>query len=126
MLGGGAGIDTAAYYTSEAGVVVRLHDGTARGGDAEGDTFGGTVMVERTGAGGITQRMELPDIENLAGSGYADILAGDLRDNRLMGGDGNDVLYGGPGGGDDVLMGEAGRDTRKNAGEVCPGLQIFT
>ena len=110
VLRGGAGIDTASYYTSEAGVEVRLHDGTARGGDAEGDTFGGTVMVERTGADGIMQMVELPDIENLTGSDYADVLAGDLRDNRLMGGDGNDVLYGGPGGGDDVLMGEAGHD----------------
>ena len=111
VLRGGAGDDTARYRYSDAGVVVRLHDGTARGGDAEGDTFGGTVRVERTGAGAIAQRVALPDIENLTGSDYADILAGDLRDNRLLGGDGNDVLYGGPGGGDDVLMGEAGHDT---------------
>ena len=110
VLRGGPGNDTASYYTSHTGVVVRLHDGTARGGDAEGDTFGGTVSIERTNPDGHTRRVLLPDIENLTGSEHADILAGDLRDNRLLGGAGDDILYGGPGGGDDVLMGEMGHD----------------
>ena len=90
IIKGGKGIDTASYYSSDSGVLVRLHNDTVRGGDAEGDTLTG--------------------IENLTGSDYADILAGDLRDNKLMGGGGNDVLYGGPNGGDDSLMGETGDD----------------
>ena len=54
------------------------------------------------------QQQEVPDIEDLAGSAFDDILAGDLRDNRLDGGAGNDILYGGPGGGADLLRGAAG------------------
>ena len=107
---GGPGEDTAAYTLSYTGVVVRLHDGTLRGGDAEGDTFAGMVMVEYTDPDGNTQMVELPDIERLTGSAYDDVLAGDFRDNWLRGGFGNDILYGGPGGGDDNLQGGIGND----------------
>ena len=110
IIRGGDGTDTASYYTSGAGVEVRLHDGTLRGGDAEGDTFG-MVMVEYTDPDGNTQMVELPDIERLTGSAYDDVLAGDLRDNWLRGGGGDDTLYGGPGGGDDLLQGGFGNDT---------------
>lgn len=81
-----------------------------RGGDAEGDTFAGTEMVEYTDPDGNTRMVELPDIEYLTGSAYDDVLAGDLRDNWLRGGAGNDTLYGGPGGGDDYLQGGSGND----------------
>ena len=107
---GGPGWDTAAYDLSYAGVEVRLHNGTARGGDAEGDTFAGTEVVEYTDPDGNTQTVELPDIEYLIGSDHADILAGDLRDNWLRGGGGDDTLYGGPGGGDDIMQGGYGND----------------
>ncbi|MDE0512862.1 MAG: pre-peptidase C-terminal domain-containing protein [Gammaproteobacteria bacterium] len=111
---GGEGNDTASYmFTavfSPEGVVVRLHDGTARGGEAEGDVFAGTDVVEYTDAEGNTLTAEVPDIENLHGSTLADILAGDLRDNLINGDDGDDALYGGPGGGDDLLMGGPGDD----------------
>ena len=110
MLRGGAGSDWAGYRLSDAGVVVRLHDDTARGGEAEGDTFPGRVMVEYTDLEGNPQMVELPDIENLYGSDHGDILAGDLRDNRIWGIAGDDVLYGGPGGGDDMLRGGDGHD----------------
>ena len=108
-LSGGPGQDTAVYSLSYAGVVVRLHDRTARGGDAEGDTFG-TVMVEHTDPDGSTRMVELPDVENLNGSRHDDVLAGDVRDNWLRGGGGDDTLYGGPGGGDDILQGGSGND----------------
>ena len=65
ILIGGDGNDYAAYSTSEAGVEVRLYDGTAKGGDAEGDTF--------------------EDIEHLSGSKNDDVLAGDHGDNRIFG-----------------------------------------
>ena len=111
VLRGGGGIDLASYYTSGTGVVVRLHNGTARGGDAEGDMFPGMVMVEYTDADGATQTMAVPDIEQLHGSLHDDILAGDLRDNDIYGWFGDDVLYGGPGGGDDFLSGGDGNDS---------------
>ena len=38
-LSGGPGTDTISYNTSLAGVTINLTDGTARGGDADGDTL---------------------------------------------------------------------------------------
>ena len=101
-LNGGIGEDTASYESSDAGVVVRLHSLAARGGHAEGDSFIGLVTVQDT---------EVPDIEHLTGSSHDDILAGDLRNNTLMGRDGDDTLYGGPDGGDDRMYGENGNDS---------------
>ena len=111
VLIGGAGLDTADYSSSDNAVTVRLHSPATAGGDAAGDTFGATVSVPYRQADGSTETESLPDIENLAGSAYNDILAGDRRDNALNGGAGNDILYGGPGGGDDILLGEDGNDT---------------
>ena len=107
---GGGGQDTADYTDSPAGVTVRLHSLAAAGGDAAGDTFTGRVDVAYTDAGGAEQTESLPDVENLTGSAYNDVLAGDRRDNVLDGGAGDDTLYGGPGGGDDAMLGSAGND----------------
>ena len=91
MLNGGAGDDHAYYTGSSVGVLVRLHNANAvKYGDAEGDT--------------------LIDIEHIVGSNHNDILAGDGEDNYLDGGDGDDVLYGGPAGGDDEMYGGNGDD----------------
>ena len=110
ILIGGSGEDIASYQYSDAGVEVRLDDGTARGGEAEGDIFAGTDVVEFTDSEGNTLTREVPDIEHLQGSTRADILEGDLRDNRINGDAGDDVLYGGPDGGDDLLTGGTGDD----------------
>jgi Ca2+-binding RTX toxin-like protein len=88
-LSGGTGNDTASYEGSSAGVTVDLAAGTGSGGDAEGDTLDG--------------------IENLSGSGGADVLRGDSGANKLDGGAGNDLLEGR--GGADALIGGAGIDT---------------
>ncbi|MDE0511264.1 MAG: M10 family metallopeptidase [Gammaproteobacteria bacterium] len=87
-LEGGRGIDWASYSGSSAGVRINLAAGTAESGDAEGDV--------------------LTAIENLVGSGYADVLRGDGAANELHGLDGADELYGN--GGDDILQGGAGAD----------------
>ena len=98
---GNIGEDTASYESSDAGVTVRLHSREANGGHAEGDTFTGFITVDGT---------EVPDIEHLTGSAFDDTLAGDLRNNVLKGGAGDDTLYGGPDGGDDRMYGESGND----------------
>lgn len=85
---GGAGSDTAYYSSSASGVTVNLAAGTASGGDAQGDTLTG--------------------IEQLYGSGGADVLTGDASNNALWGGAGGDVLTGGVGA--DALKGGAGSD----------------
>ena len=89
---------------------MRLHSLMAAGGDATGDTFPGRVDAAYTDADGVEQTESLPDVENLTGSAYNDVLAGDRRDNVLDGGGGDDTLYGGPGGGDDTMLGSAGND----------------
>ena len=113
-LTGGEDDDTASYAGSMMGVTVRLHSSTAMGGDAKGDVWGDTVTVEYTlpDEDGMDVEYEetVPDIVNLTGSGMADILAGDSRDNEISGGGGDDKIYGGPGGGGDVLKGGRGDD----------------
>jgi Ca2+-binding RTX toxin-like protein len=88
MLDGGTEVDWALYDTSPEGVTVRLWAGDGTGGDAQGDTLTG--------------------IENLGGSRFADVLAGDAGANLLSGGDGDDSLWGNAG--DDTLEGGPGAD----------------
>jgi Ca2+-binding RTX toxin-like protein len=89
VIHGGNGNDTASYSGSSEGVDVSLEDGTASGGDAEGD-----VLI---------------DIENLFGSNRDDILQGNEDANDLSGAEGDDLLDGG--GGADTLDGGEGNDT---------------
>ncbi len=88
-IAGGGGTDTASYVGSVDGVTVNLATGAASGGDAEGDT--------------------LSSIENLVGSGQADVLSGNSAANAIRGGEGDDLLNGDGGG--DRLDGEGGSDT---------------
>ena len=109
---GGDGTDTASWAGSNAGVTVRLHDPAPRGGHAQGDSFGATTTFTYRDKGDRV-KVTLPDIENLTGSDYNDVLAGDQRANRISGGNGNDVLYGGPGGdstNQDAMYGGGGND----------------
>ena len=105
-LEGGAGRDLASYADATTGLRVDLQFQTTSTGDALGDGFVG--------------------VEDVAGSGFADVLAGDAQGNLLRGvagadvlagrdgndslegGDGNDTLVGGTGA--DRLDGGAGRD----------------
>ncbi|MGI9487619.1 MAG: cadherin domain-containing protein, partial [Geminicoccaceae bacterium] len=86
---GGAGTDTASYESSSAGVTVDLSAGTGSGGHATGDS--------------------LSNVENVTGSGHADILTGDSGTNVLDGGAGADLLYGG--GGNDTFYSGDGSDS---------------
>ena len=116
-LTGGDGDDTAYYSISAAGVTVRLHAFKSMGGDAEGDTFGDTVIYPWTDMdeddNPVEREATLPDIINLSGSAHDDILAGDHRANTIWGGRGDDKLYGGPNGDStniDTLYGGSGND----------------
>ncbi len=88
IVDGGAGSDTADYFSSSAAVDVSLSNGTATGGDAEGDT--------------------LIDIENITGTDFADTLEGNDEANILSGGRDDDTLIGNAG--DDTLIGGRGGD----------------
>ncbi len=85
---GGNGSDTASYAAAGSGVAISLAVGSANGADAAGDTFN--------------------SIENVTGSGFNDILVGDVRANVLTGGAGNDRIDGR--GGADTMIGGAGND----------------
>ncbi len=90
ILSGGAGIDTIVYTNSLTGVDVRLFNGLAIGGEANGDIF--------------------TSIENIIGSATrTDTLAGDDNANSIWGGGGNETITGRDG--MDHLFGEAGNDT---------------
>ena len=62
---GGSGEDTASYQYSDAGVEVRLDDGTARGGHAEGDVFAGSKTIEYVQGENKAANSGVPDIESL-------------------------------------------------------------
>jgi Ca2+-binding RTX toxin-like protein len=89
LLNGGGGSDTVFYEDSDEGVVVNLAKNTASGGSADGDKF--------------------VSIENLYGSGLADILIGSVASNVIQGLAGDDKLDGGKG--NDFLTGGDGNDT---------------
>jgi Ca2+-binding RTX toxin-like protein len=97
-LDGGSGTDTVSYFDSPEAVLVSLILNLGAGGDAEDDTF--------------------TSIENVTGSGFADVLGGTDGANTLSGLNGNDTLkgFGGNdnllgGSGDDELLGDEGNDT---------------
>lgn len=88
-LDGGAGRDQASYWDAQAGVGVDLQAQASNAGDAAGDM--------------------ILNVEDLAGSGFADTLAGDGAANVILGGGGDDILQGR--GGDDTLEGGEGQDS---------------
>ncbi|WP_040261690.1 putative Ig domain-containing protein [Pseudomonas massiliensis] len=90
LLDGRAGVDTASYVYSLAGVTLALNT------SAQQDTLGSGLDT-------------LKYIENVTGSQFADNLTGSSAANVINGGAGNDVLVGG--GGDDTLIGGVGTDS---------------
>ncbi|HEX5393417.1 MAG TPA: hypothetical protein VFW68_09055 [Rhodocyclaceae bacterium] len=90
VLDGGDGTDTASYDTATAAVTARLDRPETNLGDAQGDAY--------------------VSIENLVGTKFDDVLAGNGSNNVINGGAGNDTLIGGSGG-SDILDGGDGNDT---------------
>ena len=88
QLDGGAGIDEISYEFDAAGVNVNL-GGLIIDGNNDVDTA--------------------VNVENIAGSAFADTLTGDGNDNVITGNDGNDIIQGR--GGMDTLIGGSGADT---------------
>ena len=110
ILSGGAGNDTASYDEpdlSNSGVTVDLSSGEAHRGAAEGDTFPHLVSIEYLDEDGNIQQAMVPDIENLRGTEFHDILTGTHGPNRLEGLGSLDYLYGLAG--NDVLLGGPGK-----------------
>ena len=112
--------DTISYRDSAQGVTINLRDGTARGGDAEGDVLGDDIesvigsmyddMI--TGTNSVTvgnSLWGLGGMDRLYGGEGEDMLYGGAGDDMLDGGDENDTLEGGYGA--DVLTGGRGHDT---------------
>ena len=83
-----AGTDMADYAQSTAGITAFLGNAGLNAGDAAGDTY--------------------VNMENLGGSGYADILGGDGSNNKIEGNTGSDWLFGLDG--SDYLLGGDGND----------------
>lgn len=92
-LDGGVGIDMADFSEAAQAMTADLVAGNAV-----------TRAPDSTGEG----QENLTAIENLTGSGFDDLLRGDVGDNLFLGGDGADSLIGGDGA--DTLHGEAGDD----------------
>ncbi len=90
VIDGGDGIDTNSFGGIGIGVTATIND----------DGSGQAVY------GGVNETFQ--GIENLTGTGSADILEGNSSANVLDGGEGDDVLVGNAG--DDVLLGGAGDD----------------
>jgi Ca2+-binding RTX toxin-like protein len=87
---GGSGTDELSYSSDTAGVTVSIIDGTASGGDAQGDNIG------------------INQFENLRGGwGNDHLTGGSTADNVLWGGAGNDTIVTNYG---DTAYGEAGDD----------------
>ena len=125
---GGAGLDTISYNVSSAGVTINLTDGTARGGDADGDTIvdmdgdqiehvvGSPHDDELTGSRVANTLTGLGGNDELDGLRGNDTLSGGSGDDELDGGRGDDELEGGAGA--DELTGGDGNDTASYAGSM--------
>lgn len=100
-LDGGTGNNTASFANVDIGT---------------GLTMSISAAAQAFGAGANLSHVTMANIQNLTGTQYADVLAGDVNDNILSGGAGDDVLIGG--GGSDLFNGGNGIDTVSYANAV--------
>ncbi len=116
-LKGGAGeMDTISYKYSPMGVIINLGDGTARGGEADGDELGDDIenVIGSMHDDALTGTNDSIVGNSLWGLGGNDMLRGRDGPDKLYGGDGDDDLDGGDE--DDTLEGGPGADTLTGAG----------
>ena len=90
LLDGGPGVDTVSFPSAKKGLHVNLQ------------------ANKRYEFDYMDKNETIINIENVIGSGFSDLIAGDDNANELYGREGNDRLYGEAG--DDNLYGEAGDD----------------
>ena len=115
VLTGGAGNDTLRGNGGADTLLGGSGNDTLLGG-ADGDTLNGGTNTDTVSyahlAAGVIANLDgagddvIIDVENLTGSGFADVLTGDDQTNTIHGGEGNDTIRGG--GGSDALHGEGG------------------
>ncbi len=87
-LDGQVGVDAADYSLATAGITAFLGGAQLNTGEATGDAY--------------------VSIEDLSGTGFADILGGDAGNNRIEGNNGSDYMFGV--GGSDYMLGGDGND----------------
>ncbi len=102
---GGAGRDEVTYANATGAISLNLQTGS-HGGEAQGDTFEEIEQISLTRYNDRVVGGDLDDV--LYGLGGDDNLSGGAGINRLDGGDGNDLLEGGVG--TDILIGGDGFD----------------
>ena len=96
---GGEGADTISYQDATQSITVDLSP-------LDRSPYASTKFGEKAGAAAADI---VRSVENVTGTDFADVIAGNKEANILHGGKGNDELSGGAG--DDVLIGGAGKDT---------------
>ena len=127
LKGGDGEMDTISYKYSPMGVTINLGDGTARGGEADGDELGDDIenVIGSMHDDALTGTNDSVIGNSLWGLGGNDMLRGrdgpdklygGAGDDDLDGGDEDDTLEGGPGA--DTLTGGGGNDTASYAGSM--------
>jgi Ca2+-binding RTX toxin-like protein len=111
-LDGGLGTNVLSYANSVDPVLVDLGNGTASGGDGEGDFVSNFSAV--LGTGGADTLIGNGDDNTLEGGSGNDSLEGGLGNDSLSGGDGNDSIS--SGNTNDSLDGGTGNDALTVAG----------
>lgn len=117
LLDGGAGRDTVDYFASSARVGIDLANGTASGGDANGDTLisiedirGSTFDRNELLGNGMANRIDSHGSGDLIdGRGGGDLIIAHRFDTRIFGGPGDDQIQIKRGG--HTVDGGAGNDT---------------
>lgn len=94
IIDGGSGVDAIDYSASDNALVIDLQEQYSIVDSALKD--------------------KIFNIENVIGSGYADLIYGNAGNNVLNGGGGDDIIEGG--GGQDTIIGGAGNDTYRFSG----------
>ncbi len=107
QMDGGAGYNIASYATADAGVRASLSNPDVNAGEAVGDTYSNIQQINGSGFADVLTGLNANG-STLRGLGGNDILYATAFGTQLNGDDGDDMLNGGFG--DDVLLGGAGGD----------------